>query len=505
VEPFESLYRISKLLLSEGEEKTPEILLHRVLEATGAERGFIVLLENGKFVQKCQVRFDRAELSAEERRFSRTIVQEVLQTREILHSGNLEADGRFELVESVQQLGGASVVAAPLRHADEVYGAIYLEGRKGLDLFRPETLVFLRELTEVAGLFLKLALERDALRRQNRELTRDLFASHDFTGIVTRDPRMLELLRVVAQVADSDASILVRGESGTGKELIVRALHVNSPRRSLPFVTLHCTALPATILESELFGHKRGAFTGAQQDRAGRIAAADGGTVFLDEIAEIPVELQAKLLRFLQFGEIQRLGSDRVEKVDVRILTATHRDLPALIDEGQFRLDLYYRLKVVELHVPPLRERKGDIPLLLDHFTRKHWKRSGEEPRWSPEAEARLLEHEYPGNVRELQHIVERACLLARGPEMGVALLPHDVAPAGTKVAALTHEGLNEARESAQAEAELRFLAALLQRWEGNISRAARESGISRPYLQRLVSKHREALDPLVDTGARAS
>src|SRR5262249_33633966 len=234
-------------------------------------------------------------------------------------------------------------------------------------------------------------------------------------GIVTRDPHMLELLRVVAQVADSEATVLVRGETGTGKELIARALHVNSGRRRRPFVILHCSALPASLLESELFGHIRGAFTGAERDRAGRIAQADGGTLFLDEVGEIPAEAQAKLLRFLQFGEIMRVGSDKVEKVDVRVVAATHQDLDAMIRERRFRQDLYFRLKVVELTVPPLRERPGDILLLADAFLQKKWRRPNERPRLTARAEKALVAHAWPGNVRELEGLIERACLLAAG------------------------------------------------------------------------------------------
>jgi Nif-specific regulatory protein/two-component system response regulator HydG len=393
-----------------------------------------------------------------------------------------------------------SVLVAPLRHDGTVWGVVYLERRGSLATFPDEAQQFLAEFVEVAGLSLRRVLEREALEQRSRSLERDLFSRYDFRGIVAQHPSMLELLTLVAQVADSDATVLILGESGTGKELVAQALHFNSSRRARPFVTLHCTALPGTILESELFGHVRGAFTGAERDRAGRIASAAGGTLFLDEIAEIPLELQAKLLRFLQFGEVQRLGSDRTEHVAVRIVAATHQDLPSLVKAGRFRQDLYFRLNVVELKLPPLRERRSDIVLLLEHFLAKHWKRPGEAPRWSPAAAQALHAHDFPGNVRELEHLVQRACLLATAPQLDLNLLPPELAgrepPAGRGFTQLTNDELKAAREAAVQEVERTFLAALMQRHEGNVSKAAREAGMQRGYLQKLLAEYRSALQP---------
>src|SRR5947209_1492566 len=504
---YEELYEISKLLVAEDDaERAPELLLKHLVEQCGAETGFVVVREDGSYQQKFEVGTERGRRSDLERQFSRTLVREVIATGALLYLPNLIEDPRFASGESGLVIGRCCVLVAPLRHGGEVYGVVYLENRERVDSFTPESRAFLAELAEVAGLFLKRASDREELRRRNRSLERDLFAQHDFPGIVTRDPRMMELLCVVAQVAGADAPILVLGETGTGKELIARALHVNSPRRGRPFVTVHCSALPGTLLESELFGHVAGAFTDAKKDRPGRLASAHGGTLFLDEVGEIPVEAQAKLLRFLQFGEIQRLGSDRTEKVDVRIVAATHRDLRQMTPEGRFREDLYFRLKVLDLTLPPLRERRGDVPLLADHFLRRSWRRPGERPRWTPRAERALLAHAWPGNVRELAHAVERACLLARGPELDLELLPPDLAGAAPEPGAdpvfpeLTGEALNEAREAAVDAVEQRFLKELMSRCEGNVSRAARESGLHRSYLQKLLARHREALGFLAET-----
>jgi Nif-specific regulatory protein/two-component system response regulator HydG len=489
------LLEIAKLLLSEGAtDRIAEILLERLLQATGAERGFIVVREGEGYAQRFDVRFDRDEVSNETRRFSRSLVRQAIESGQIIELRDVLQDQRLMASESVRELASASVLAAPLRAEGEVYGVVYLQSRTRPEGFSGGDKAFLTEFAEIAGLSLRRALEREELERRNRSLERDLYARYDFEGIVTRHPKMLELLEVVAQVADSDTTLLLTGETGTGKELIARALHVNSSRRKQPFVTLHCTALPGAILESELFGHVRGAFTGADRDRPGRIASAAGGTLLLDEIAEIPLEIQVKLLRFLQCGEIQRLGSDRAETVDVRILAATHQDLPACVKSGKFRQDLYYRLNVLELHIPPLRERRSDIPLLVEHFVRRSWRRPGEAGRFSLQAEQALCAHAYPGNVRELEHLVERACLLARGPEMHVGLLPPELQAAAPVVVPeftdLSYEALKDAKDVASTALERRFLEALMQRWDGNVTHAARGAGMHRTQLQRLLAAH---------------
>jgi Nif-specific regulatory protein/two-component system response regulator HydG len=496
VDTYAALFEMAKLLLAEDDaDRTAELLFRRLLEITEATRGFIVVRSGEDYEDKFDVHFDRTRISGAERRFSRTLVRQVIQSGQTIRSPDLVVDPRFASMESAEAVGGCAVLVAPLPHGGQVHGVVYLE-RRGRD-FPPWTEEFLGAFGEVAALFLLRALERRRLEERSRSLERDLFSQHDFEGIVTQDPAMLDVLKVVAQVADADATVLVRGETGTGKELIARALHVNSRRRKRPFATLHCSALPASVLESELFGHVKGAFTGAERDRPGRIAAAAGGTVFLDEIAEIPPELQAKLLRFLQFGELQRLGSDRPDQVDVRVVAATHQDLAALMAAGRFRQDLYFRLNVLEVTLPPLRARRGDIPLLVDRFLRDRWKRPGPRPTLTAGAERALAAHDYPGNVRELAHIIERACLLATGPTIDLDLLPPELRSGGvgTGSAASRFERydfdeLENARAAATATVEHEFLTGLMKRANGNTSLASRESKISRSYLQRLLTKH---------------
>jgi transcriptional regulator with GAF, ATPase, and Fis domain len=494
---YAELFEVSKILLAaQDSRETAAVLLRRLVERTGAERGFLVMREGGSYVQKFEIRYDRAELSEHERRFSRTLVRSAIADGELLYLPNLAEDPRFVPSESALLIGPCSVLVCPLRHEGEIAGVVYLEDRRRTDAFSAESRLFLSQFAEVAGLFLSRAAEHESLLRRTQSLERELFSQYDFRGIVTRHPSMLALLEMVAQVAESDAPVLIQGETGTGKELIAQALHVNSARRSRPFVTVHCAALPATLLEAELFGHLAGAYTDAKRDRPGRIKAADGGTLFLDEIGEIPLEVQAKLLRFLQFGEIQRIGADRTDKVDVRVVTATHRDLRKMSREGQFREDLFFRLKVLDLTLPPLRERRSDLPLLAEHFLARFWRRAGETPRWSAKAERALYGYDYPGNIRELAHAVERACLLARGPELDLDLLPEELrqqSATGESVvfARLDGDELNAARDEAVATVEKRFLEALMGRHQGNVSLASRSSGIHRSYLQKLLARHR--------------
>ena len=268
-------------------------------------------------------------------------------------------------------------------------------------------------------------LKRNRLVAETRMLRERLDDKYRFENIIGRSPEMMDVFRLVEQVAPSQASILITGESGAGKELIAQAIHQRSPRRDAPFVKVSCAALPETLLESELFGHERGAFTGALARRPGRFEIAAGGTVFLDEVGDIPMTMQVKLLRFLQERQFERIGGNRTLTVDVRVLAATHRDLPATIREGRFREDLYYRLNVIEIPLPPLRTRTQDVPLLVDFFVRKFAPAIAKDVvEVNEETLAALMAHSWPGNVRELEHSIERAVILCRERRLDLSLFP---------------------------------------------------------------------------------
>lgn len=467
------------------------VLMERMLALSGAARGFVVVREGGSYVEKFDVGFDRATVSTAARRFSRALVRMAIEGREPIYSPAAIDDPRFRSIDSVVLLGRRAVLVVPLCGSAEVHGVVYFESSSGIT---DEARAYVEELALIAAPLLRRALDEDELRRRARSLECDLLAEFDFAGIVTRDPQMFALLRMTAQVADASATVLLRGETGTGKDLLARALHVNSSRRQGPFVALHCAALSPTILESELFGHVRGAFSGADRDRPGRIASARGGTLFIDEVGELPLEAQVKLLRFLQSGEIQRVGSDRIELVDARVVCATHRDLAELVNAGRFRQDLFYRIQVVELVIPPLRQRSGDRELLVEHFLARFAQRRGTALRLTPAARAALLAYDYPGNARELEHAIERMVLLATTPDLGTELLPSAIRPGAAAADAFqsyTSGELREARAAAVAAVEARFVDGLLQKSDGNVSAAARMAAMPRSYLQKLLLRRR--------------
>ena len=310
-------------------------------------------------------------------------------------------------------------------------------------------------------------------------------------GIVTRDPRMKQLLRDVRKVAVSEASVLVRGETGAGKELIAVAIHEASGRAGAPFRAINCAALPPNLLESELFGHVRGAFTGAVRDAAGHFRLAEGGTLFLDEVAELPLAVQAKLLRVLQHKTVIPVGGSDSVPVDVRIVSATHRALRREVEEGRFRADLLYRLRVIPLYLPALRERPGDIEVLLWHFLEEAEEKGARAIRRITEgARESLLSHEWPGNVRELQNVVEYATVMGEGPVITEADLPPELREPAAEVARVTSLDPDLSAKRAELPAEARRVLNALERSGGHMARAAASLGMSRTTLWRKLKKH---------------
>jgi len=343
-------------------------------------------------------------------------------------------------------------------------------------------------------LVLKKAEERERLKDENRRLREEVGRSCSLGNIISRSDRMAEIFRTVGKLADYKTTVLVLGESGTGKELIAKALHYNGARKAAPFVAVNCGAIPAPLLESELFGHVKGAFTDASHDKAGLFEAADGGTLFLDEIAEMPLSLQVKLLRVLQEEEIRRVGASVSRKVDVRVISATSKELGAAVAAGSFREDLYFRLNVFAVALPPLRERIEDVALLVDHFLQKHGERMGlSQVRPAPELLQALVRYRWPGNVRELENCIERGLVLCEGGVLGLSCLPETVRCAvGLERRRASDGGPDSLSIKKGAEAMERAL----------ISRALEQTAGNRTHAARLLEiSHRALLYKLKEYG----
>jgi two-component system, NtrC family, response regulator HydG len=350
-------------------------------------------------------------------------------------------------------------------------------------------------------LVVERALRQRRLTQENQNLKAQLQATFALENVVGRSPAMAQVFELVKKAARSEANILVLGESGTGKELIARAVHANSPRAAQAFVPVDCASLPEPLLESELFGHEKGAFTGAVRTKPGLMEVASGGTLFLDEIGELPVGLQVKLLRALQERQIRRVGGTNLIDVDVRVVSATNRDLREAAVNGTFRGELYYRVNVIEIRLPPLRQRAGDVRLLAHAFLKRYGQ--GRVHALDDDALAALEAYGWPGNVRELQNIIERGCALAEGDTLCRRDLPDHVLAGGLRpaggtaapaveahLAGTTELGLKDAKDRWMAVLEASYLRELLDRHQGNISAAAKAAGIDRKTFHRLVNKH---------------
>jgi Nif-specific regulatory protein len=380
---------------------------------------------------------------------------------------------------SAQSRNAESVLCVPLTAVESTIGVLYLIAHGAGKRFEEDHVNFLTSVAGIAAVTLENVLALESLRSENRRLQTEL----DLDGVIVGESdSMRKVQEFIARVAGGDSAILIRGESGTGKELVARAIHHNSPRAGKPFVAINCAAIPEALLESELFGHEKGAFTGAIATKKGKLEVAEGGTVFLDEIGELPPPLQAKLLRVLQQREFERVGSTRSLKFDARVLTATNKDLEKAIEDREFRQDLYYRLNVISMVVPPLRERPDDIPLLAIYFAAKYAEKCKRPLKGiSPEARALLMAYSWPGNVRELENAMEHAMVLGLTDE----ILPHDLPAALLEVqpversAVKYYDRINHLKKQLIVDA--------VAQTKGNYTEAAKLLGLHPNYLHRLI------------------
>jgi len=455
-------------------------LLGMIFEIIPADRGAILLAGSDPQELSPAFAWDRASGPAQPVRVSRTVVRQVVERKSAVMANDVGADLSLQTASSLRLERVRSVLCAPLLAGGRLLGAIYLDCASEGVCFDEQ---HLRMLTAVAGLA-ALASQRvwrmESLRNENLRLRADLKLDHGFVG---ESPALRRTLELIARIAPSDSTVLLCGESGTGKELAARALHRASPRAPSPFVAINCAAIPETLLESELFGYEKGAFTGAAGQKKGQFELANGGSIFLDEIGELAPALQAKLLRVLQQREFVRLGGAQPIKVDVRLIAATNQDLRAAADQGRFRKDLFFRLNVVAITMPPLRDRPQDIPLLANYFLALCSQRCKRRVRGiSAPAMECLQRYDWPGNVRELENAIEHAVLLGAGEVALPEDLP-DVIVEGHPPAAGQAAGYH----AALSELKKKLILQAFQQAEGSYTEAAHLLGVHPNYLHRLI------------------
>jgi len=505
-------------------QKLLELIMDTVVDVIGGERGFLILEEDGKLNVKVSRNIDRESIKKPDFKVSHSIAADVFKGGSPLIASDALEDDRFSSYMSVYGLKLRSVLAAPLKIKNRTVGVIYVDNRFERDVFQPSKMQLLEYLASQAAVAIDNArlfeenerkqqdLERkseelDALNRRlvarveqtshqlEEERTkisgRQSLFKNDYSAIITRDQKMHDIFKMLDKVIETNVPVLIQGESGTGKELIARAIHFNSPRKDKPFVSENCAAIPETLLESEFFGYMKGAFTGAVTDKQGLFEVADKGTLFLDEIAEMAPSMQTKFLRVLQEGEIRRLGGKNIINVDVRLISATNKDLFKRTQDKNFREDLFYRLNVITVTLPPLRDRKDDIPILVNHFlTSIAQKTETEKREIDPKAMDMLFGYDWPGNVRELGNEIERAVALSRDlikPEhLSRSISPtRRFRPIGVGV-----RTLKEIVAEAVDEVERETISEVLERTGWHKTKTSSLLGISRPTLDAKIEKY---------------
>ncbi|MGA9994338.1 MAG: sigma 54-interacting transcriptional regulator [Pyrinomonadaceae bacterium] len=464
-------------------EEIQRKLLELIFEVVPAERGAVLLVGDAGEDFVSVFGLDRQAGPDKTVRVSRTIVKRVLTERVSILSSDVKESEAFSASESLIASLIKSVLAVPLIIFERALGVIYLDSTDVAVRFNQDHLQLVSAVANITAVALENAKHVGWLESENQRLQSEIEIEHNMIG---ESAPLRKVYQFVAKVAPTDSTVLIRGESGTGKELAARAIHQNSLRAAKAFIAVNCAALTETLLESELFGHEKGAFTGAIAQKKGKIELAEGGTLFLDEIGEIAPTLQAKLLRVLQEREFERVGGTRPIKVDLRLIAATNKDLEEAIKDGSFRQDLYYRLNVVSVTMPPLRERREDIPLLASYFAAKYSKKCKRKVMGiNAQTRSLLTEYDWPGNVRELENAIERAVVLGSGDRILPEDLPEAVlereATAGSDAAASTkyHDAVTEVKKQLILKA--------VEQAQGNYTEAAKLLGVHPNYLHRLI------------------
>ena len=441
-----------------------------MIETLKAERGLFVQYKEDSNFSIISSRNVEQQNVKDLSEFSSGILQKVVTEKEACIYHDVQSDPNLSQFESVQIQKIKSVIGVPILYKRKIWGVILADSQSNRREFSEDNLLFLKFFANLVSLALEKILEFEKLQDENLILRNQLDTTQTIPEMIGQSPVMVRLANLIKKVAKTDATVLILGETGTGKDLAARAIHDLSPRRDQPFLAQFCGSIPDTLLESELFGYKKGAFTGATQDKKGLFEVADNGTFFLDEIADISVALQAKLLRVIQNQEIIRLGDSVIRKVNVRLIAATNKDLRQLVQEGKFREDLFYRLNVFPITAPPLRERKEDITLLADHLLRKH---GNPETHFTPETIKKLESFRWPGNVRQLENVIQRSIILCEGD----TILPEYIILEEA-------DSIEESEELTLKEFEKILLIKRLEKYKGNRTFTAKSLGVSVRWIQ---------------------
>jgi transcriptional regulator with GAF, ATPase, and Fis domain len=460
------------------------IVLDGILEAVPAEVGAILTMKEGRELEVTAHRHRDPSIRIYSP-VSEFVSNEVVASREAILAEDVARDRYLRQRESLTHLGATSLICAPVVFNNRVLGLIHLYCTDPHKALAGEDLEFTMAVAKQLGIVTNQLRERDSLSQENRLLRAQLKVESELIG---DSPAIKNINDQVGRVAPTNATVLIRGESGVGKELVARAIHYSSPRKAGPFICLNCAAITETLLESELFGHEKGAFTGATEKKIGKFEAANHGTIFLDEIGEMAVTTQAKLLRILEGHPFERVGGSTPIKVDVRVVAATNQPLEQSLQEGKFRRDLFFRLQVVEIRVPPLRERKSDIAQLADHFLKKFVRETGRKIRgFTPAALQKMEQYPWPGNVRELRNVVERAVALGQGAIIDTS----DIWLSSVEVAGpVTPTPPDVYEPMSLEEIEKRYIQKTLDHTDWNKSQAAAILGIERSTLDRKIKSY---------------
>jgi len=493
LDAYTKLYEFSERLIHQRDlGELLDALMDAVIEITNADKGFLVLLDGDTIDVKVARNLNRENIADAVSQLSDSIIAKVVRSRRPVIVSDAMRDDEFSAAKSVMQLKVSSVICVPLLDRGRLLGLIYVGNDSIRDLFQQDTLRILTVFSSQASLIVANALLLNELRVDNKRLNERL-EQYRFGEIVGTSPPMQQVFRKVEKIAVTDISVLITGETGTGKELIAREIHRRSPRAGKPFVTINCGAIPENLLESELFGHVKGSFTGAVANKQGKFQAADGGTLFLDEIGEMPIELQVKILRALQERVVYRVGDTRPETCDIRIVAATNRELEKEIAAGRFREDLYYRLNVVNVELPPLRQRGEDVLVIARYLLSRYSREYDVKVKGlSPNAAVAIRKHAWPGNIRELENRIKKAIVLCDSSVIG----PDDLGLTGDVLPQILT--LSEAKDKFQRD----YINEILALNNGNRTKTARDLGVDpRTVFRHLEKESGEPGDPDASNG----